>query len=186
MDISSICAVILMRGLDFVRSGSNAIDYLAQIAIGNYRLLPYAIAFWIDHCSRYASGGGTLGPDCPLRHHLTKMHSKHEDCLDSQMCATAQNETQNVADTRQASEPLQLYSNVPVYRLMGDVLSLRNLVSLGIRDTSTGRFKQARLSHYRAMSLQAIDQILKPTSLNTIERFSADSPTHTRKHTYIS
>ena len=139
-----------MRGLDFVRSGSNAIDYLAQIAIGNYRLLPYAIAFWIQHCLRYASGGGTLGPDCPLRHHLTKMHRKHEDCLDTQMCATTRNETQNMADASHTSEPLQLYSNVPVYRLMGDVLSLRNLVNGENRDNSVGRLRHDRQPHCKA------------------------------------
>jgi hypothetical protein len=98
--MSSACVVVITRGLDLLRLESSSIDYLARIASGNYRLLPYAIEFWIEHCSQYASGGGSLGLDRPFQHHLARMHEKHKDCLHALGRITIQVGTQDKTNAR--------------------------------------------------------------------------------------
>jgi hypothetical protein len=137
-----------MRGLELVRLGSNATAYLAVIASGNYRLLPYAIEFWIDHCSQYALGGGCLGLDRPLQRHLARLYEKHKDILHGLGLATPQAASPERAMKDHANEQIKLYSNIPIYGLMADILSLRHLVSQLDGDNSSGKFRLNQLSHH--------------------------------------
>ncbi|RYN19214.1 hypothetical protein AA0119_g12858 [Alternaria tenuissima] len=130
LDISSACVIIIMRGLDLVFLDSGSIDCLARIASGNYRLLPYAIEFWIEHCSQYyASGGGSLGLDRPLQHHMARMYEKHQDYLHTLGRAISQVKTQETAHASDVDGRLEPFSNMPIYGLMADVLHLRRLAS---------------------------------------------------------
>jgi hypothetical protein len=137
--VSSACAVVITRGLDRVRLESSSIDYLTRITSGNYRHLPYAIELWIEHCSQYASGRGSL--DRPFRYHLARMHEKHKDCLHELGPATIQVGTQGRNNASHVDERLELYSNMPIYGLVADVLSLRRLASQLDGDNSSGRFR---------------------------------------------
>ncbi|CAN9372932.1 unnamed protein product [Alternaria alternata] len=129
LDISSACAIVIMRGLDLVCLDSGSIDCLARIASGNYRLLPYAIEFWIEHCSQYYASGGSLGPDRPLQHHMARMYEKHQNYLHTLGRATRQVKTQENAHASDMDGRLEPFFNMPIYGLMADVLLLRGLAS---------------------------------------------------------
>jgi hypothetical protein len=148
--MSSACAVVILRGLELVRLGSNPTAYLALIASGNYRLLPYAIEFWIEHCSQYASGGGSLGLDRPIQLHLARLHEKHRDILHALGLPTSPVALPEGANTGHANEQIRLYSNVPIYGLMADILSLRQLVGRLDADNSSGKFKLNKLSQHES------------------------------------
>jgi hypothetical protein len=143
--MSSACAVVIIRGLELVRLGSDATAYLAVIASGNYRLLPYAIEFWIDHCSQYALGGGCLGLDRPLQRHLARLYEKHKDILHALRLAIPQAASPERAMKDHANEQIKLYSNIPIYGLMAEILSLRQLVSQLDGDNSSGKFRLNKL-----------------------------------------
>jgi hypothetical protein len=137
LDISWACAVVITRSLDLIGLECTSIGYLTRIASGSYRLLPYAIEFWIEHCSQYASGG-RLDLDRLFQQHLARMHEKHNDCLHELGRATTQVATQDRNNANHVDERLQLFSNMPIYGLMADVLSLRQLVGQFDGDNSSG------------------------------------------------
>jgi len=127
--------------------GTNSADHLALIASGNYRLLPYAIEFWIEHCSQYASERGTLGLDQRLQHHLARMHQGHESCLHAHGRAVTQTNLPGETTHSQADERLRLFSNMPIYGLMAGVLDFRRLVGQLDGDNSSGRLELDHLPH---------------------------------------
>lgn len=137
--MSCACIIIIIRGLELVRMGDNSADYLALIASGNYRLLPYAIEFWIEHCLQYASGRD-LRPGRPLQRHLDRLHGTHEDYLHAFGLGTTQNVSPDWTNTTHADERLSLFLNIPIYGLMVNLLSLRHLVSQLDGDNSSGKF----------------------------------------------
>ena len=149
---SSACAIVITRGLDLVRLGSNSTDHLALIASGNYRLLPYAIEFWIEHCSQYASERGTLGLGQRLQHHLARMHEGHESCLHVHGRAVTQTNSPGETNHSQADERLRLFSNMPIHGLMAGVLDFRRLVGQLDGDNSSGRLELDRLPHFISQS----------------------------------
>jgi len=128
-----------MRGLELVCLGSNSTDYLALIASGNYRLLPYAVEFWIEHCLQYASGRD-LRPGHPLQSQLNRLHGTHETHLHTLGLATTQNVSPNWANTTHAEERLKPFLNTLIYGLMADVMGLRQLASELDGDNGSGEF----------------------------------------------
>jgi hypothetical protein len=145
LDISWACAVVITRSLDLLRLESSSIGYLAQIASGNYRLLPYAIEFWIEHCLQYASGG-RLDLDRLFQHHLAQMHEKHKDCLHELGRATIQVATQDNDNADYVDERIQLFTKIPIYGLIADVLSLRQSASQLDGQNSSGMLRLMRHS----------------------------------------
>ncbi|CAN9168468.1 unnamed protein product [Alternaria alternata] len=129
LDILSACAVVITRSLDLVYLDSSSVDYLARIASGHHRLLPYALEFWVEHCLDYASSGGNLSPDGQFQYHLSRIHEKHEECLDALGRATVQVGTQRTAGAGDVDERLDLFSSMPIHKLMADVQNLRLLAS---------------------------------------------------------
>ncbi|EUC41875.1 hypothetical protein COCMIDRAFT_57997, partial [Bipolaris oryzae ATCC 44560] len=85
LDISSACAIIITRSLNLLRFKSNSLEYLTQVASGNYRLLPYAIEFWIEHCSQYASGRDSLDIETYLINNdqtlFSQLSQKYENAI---------------------------------------------------------------------------------------------------------
>ena len=128
-----------MRGLELVRLGSNSTDYLALIASGNCRLLPYATEFWIEHCLQYASGRD-LRPGRPFQRQLDRLHGTHEAYLHALGLATTHNVSSDWANATHAEERLSLFLNIPIYGLMANVLGLRQLVSQFDGDNGSSRF----------------------------------------------
>jgi hypothetical protein len=115
---------------------SSSVDYRAQIVSGKHRLLPYAIEFWIEHCSQYASKAGSLRMDQLFQQHLARMHDKHQQCLHALGRAMTQAQATDKTNT---NVRLQLFSNMPICELMADVLSLRQLASQLDGENSSGR-----------------------------------------------
>lgn len=141
LDISYACTTIITRSLDLVQLESKSDDCLVRIVSGNYRLLPYAIEFWIEHCSQYATSGGSLVLDAPIQTHLNRMYKKHKDYLAALGQATMQARGQDANHISQLDERLKLFSHTAVHELMVDVLSLRLRASQLDGDNSSGKFR---------------------------------------------
>jgi hypothetical protein len=139
LDILSACAVVITRSLDLVCLDSGSVDYLVRIVSGHHRLLPYALEFWIEHCLDYASSRGNLSPDGHFQYHLSRIHEKHEECLDALGRATVQVGTQTAAEASDADERLEQLSSMPVHKLMADVQHLRLLASQSDSNDRSGR-----------------------------------------------
>jgi len=127
LDLSSICAITLTRGLDLLRSGDMSAG-LAQIASGNYRLLPYALEFWIEHCSRYAVSRDSLEVESPLTYHLTRLHDAHEHCLRS-VKGAEELQASGEATISQPEDRLRPFAGIPAQNLMKEVLRIRLIAS---------------------------------------------------------
>jgi hypothetical protein len=130
-----------MRSLDLVHPDYSYMEYLGKIASGSYRLLPYALEFWIEHCSQYASGGGSLGPDRPLQHHMARLHMKHQDCLHIHGRAIDHVQMQENLCANHVDERIEPFSEMPICALMADVLNLRRLIAEFDSDNSSGMFR---------------------------------------------
>jgi hypothetical protein len=139
LDILSACAVVITRSLDLVYLDSGSVDYLVRIASGHHRLLPYALEFWIEHCLDYASSGGDLSPDGQFQYHLSRIHKKHVECLDALGRATVQVGTQGTAGASDVDDRLELFSSMPIHKLMADVQYLRLLASQSDGNDRSGR-----------------------------------------------
>jgi hypothetical protein len=55
LDISSACISTIKRGLDLLPLELDHADTLSRIVRGNYRFLPYASKFWVEHCLSYTT-----------------------------------------------------------------------------------------------------------------------------------
>lgn len=176
----SACAIVIARGFELLRLENSSIDHLGRVASGNYRLLPYAIEFWIDHCMRYASVGGNLGPDRPFQYHVTRMCETHKECMHA-LGHVIQVDTKDEPKVTLVDEQLGLFLNTPIHCLMSDVLRFRRVASQLNDDNRSGRFR-FRIStlldafHWLTIGLQ----ISRPTLSTTTARSSANLPKCTK------
>jgi len=111
------------------------------------------------------------------------MHEGHEICLRALGRTTIQTNSPGGTNHSQADEPLRHFSNMPVYRLMADVLDFRRLVGQLDDEDSSGKFELDRSPECIS---QSPFQISGLTSSTTTEHSSADSPTYTRAPSCIS
>jgi hypothetical protein len=118
--------------------GNSSSDSLAQIATGNYRLLPYAIEFWIEHCFLYANAGGFLNHENPLSHYLARLYDAHNQCQQRLGTSAIQVDKTVEAQHSHADDRLECFSQMPIQELMKDVLCLRQLASRFDGENSTG------------------------------------------------
>ncbi|KAJ6285479.1 hypothetical protein J3E71DRAFT_373608 [Bipolaris maydis] len=137
LDISSACAIIITRSLDLLRFESNSLECLAQVASGHYRLLPYAIEFWIEHCLQYASGRVSLGMEQQFQDRLTQMHETHQNCRHALGRTVNQVETREQINDSNLDERVRLFSGMKIYQLIVDLLNLRLLASKLDGDSSS-------------------------------------------------
>jgi hypothetical protein len=137
--MSSACAVVLARGFELLRLKDSSIGHLTRIASGHYRLLPYAIEFWIDHCMRYASAGGSLGPDRPFQYHVARLCETHNECMHA-LGHVIQVDIQDEPNVGLVDKQLGLFVNTPVHCLISEVLRFRRVASQPHDDNSPGRF----------------------------------------------
>lgn len=135
LDLSSVCVITLIRGLGLLHPKDTPVD-LVRIVRGSHRLLPYALEFWIEHCSNYASQEGYLGVANPLSRHLTRLHNTHEDAsnhLNRLENSCAPNEPLN----SEGDDQLKAFSHMPIHEIMKGVLHVRRLT--GQRRCENGR-----------------------------------------------
>ena len=81
LDISLVSAAILLRSLHLASGDSSFSSNQITVATGSYRLLPYALEYWIEHCLLYTSMEGTIGPNQALPYRLTQLREKHDQIL---------------------------------------------------------------------------------------------------------
>lgn len=180
LDITCACAVIITRALDLTLLADDNYDNLAKIARGNYRLLPYAIEFWIEHCSQYAMSGGNLHLDAPIQNHIAALFEKHTHCSDGLGTATSmQALLQSPNNPGQVDDQLELFSNTPIHALVAQVLSLRRLVRQLDGDDISGKFVSNALNANEQLSTQ-ITQTSKHTSSTTIKPSLVDFLVYTK------
>ncbi|USP82247.1 hypothetical protein yc1106_09521 [Curvularia clavata] len=128
-DLSSVCAIVITRALNLLLLDKNSTDYLCHLVSGKYRLLAYALEFWIEHCLQHAFERGSLGTDQPLQHHLAQMHEKHMEVCNAVQRTSTPVRTQDANDLNHKDDRLEAFSNMPIHGLMIDVLRLRRLTS---------------------------------------------------------
>lgn len=125
LDISSACAATLMRGLDLLHPEAAPSYNLVRIASGGYRLLPYALEFWIEHCLLYALTGGPLDLDHPLPRHLTHLRNKHDQLSQRPDPGEIKYPCPSEAFGSQLADRLKVWAHVPIHDLMRGVLRAR-------------------------------------------------------------
>ena len=133
--------VVITRSLDLLCVDSGSVTNFARIVSGHHRLLPYALEFWIEHCLEYASERENLGLDQAIQHHLDQLYEKHKSSLHAVGCNAVQTATQTETNVSYGDERLELFSGMPIYGLMADVLQLRRLDRKKNDDRSVGKFR---------------------------------------------
>lgn len=122
-----MCAVTLTRGLLLLRQGEDSADLVA-IGSGAYRLLPYALSFWIHHCILFAAAGRHCAIGYPLPRHLTRLFYQHEQISGGfKDGGSSANPTE--PQSKQQDDQLQSFANLPIYALMKAVIHIKRLVS---------------------------------------------------------
>jgi hypothetical protein len=149
LDLASVCVVTLVRGLGLLRPGTRS-DNHARIASGSYRLLPYTLEFWIEHCFLYTSEGGALGLNCSLMRHLTRLSDAHR-LLSTSLNCPGNDETPADDELGQQAEKLQPFSHLPAHGLMKEVLRTRRLAIE--RGCETGQGKCRFISCFHSSRL---------------------------------
>ena len=140
LNISFSCSTTLIRGLDLLHQDPAQPKHFVQIASGAYRLLPYALEYWIEHCLRYAASGGPLHLEHPISRRLTELWGKH-----SQLLQTFEGGKPTYTNSSQAFNELPLdnrlkyMAHLPIYDLMSEVLRVRWLVGEQLCENGEGR-----------------------------------------------
>lgn len=75
--MSLVCATTLFNSLDLLHPNASLSENRVRIATGTYRLLPYALEYWIEHCLLYAAKESTVSLNQQYLHQLTRLHEKH-------------------------------------------------------------------------------------------------------------
>jgi hypothetical protein len=114
-----------MRGLDLLRPEAAPSYNLVQIASGTYRLLPYALESWIEHCLFYASSGGPLTLDHLLSCRLTRLRNKHDQLSQRLDISELENSGSFEVSESKLDDRLQLLAHIPIHNLMKGVLYVR-------------------------------------------------------------
>jgi hypothetical protein len=146
LDLSSVCVVILVRGLGLLRPRTNS-DSHARLANGSYRLLPYALKFWIEHCSMYASKGGTLSANCPLAKHLSRLHEAHR------LLSRSLNKPLSLVTEALQDADLQNYARLPAHTLMVEVRRIQRLASENGYENGPGTCEESPFDHSVSTSI---------------------------------
>ena len=105
---------------------------------GLYRLLPYALEFWIEHFLQYASNYGCVEEDQPLVRHLSALRSKHDHIL--QIVGKPESKFSHDATPDDSLDGrLRLVSHLSIYGLIRELLSLRRTIRQMKFENGTGR-----------------------------------------------
>jgi hypothetical protein len=126
-----------VRGLNLSSPVSRP-DNLVRIATGSYRLLPYALEFWIEHWLQYASAGGVLDIGQFGSTSLSQLHDTHEQLSensdpDDSSCGSVE------AMEDHLDHRLKLFAHMPVHDLMRRVLHARKTSSQQQCETWEGK-----------------------------------------------
>jgi hypothetical protein len=145
LDISMACVSTIRRGLDILHLEVLEADSLMKIVNGKYRLLAYALEFWLEHCLCYASTGGFVDVGQRLCICLTELYdahrqyTRHSDIVAS--CSLLDESVEIKAD----DDRVDLYAHMPIYHLMKEVLRVRRSASRQLCANGEGKFKHVNL-----------------------------------------
>jgi hypothetical protein len=146
LDISSACAATLIRGLDLLHPEAAPSYNLVRVVSGSYRLLPYALEFWIEHCLLYASTGGPLDLDHLFSRHLTQLRNKHDQLSRRLDTGEIENPSPLEASQSQPDDRLKLLAHIPIHALMRGVLNARWSASQLLCENGEGKPRYRTLS----------------------------------------
>jgi hypothetical protein len=122
-DLSISCIQTIIKGLDLLRYNRIPSDRFPLIAGGTYRLLPYALDFWIHHCLVHADQSGGIKMENPLLDKLQQLCNKHDEQKPTIVNATSPDSratTSSKLDGR-----LVHFINHPIHGIMRSVLNAR-------------------------------------------------------------
>jgi hypothetical protein len=122
LDLAMISVVTLSKGLELVRPNITFSEVLFQTASCNYRLLFYALEYWVEHCFQYASSSPRL--HSTFTRHLDYLHEKHSRLAQLLGIPSPANESLDELDER-----LRLFSQTPAQFLMREQLVNSQLTS---------------------------------------------------------
>ncbi|KAF2678067.1 hypothetical protein K458DRAFT_377432 [Lentithecium fluviatile CBS 122367] len=126
LHMSLSCATTLIRGLDLLHQSADPSAHHMRIVSGIYRLLPYALEYWIEHCLRYAASGGSLEPECLLSRRLAELRDKHSQCLQtSESVELANTNSLEAFDEWPPDDRLKHMAHLSIHGLMREVLRVR-------------------------------------------------------------
>jgi len=142
LDISFACITTLIRGFDLLRLDDGHFERKARIATGAYRLLPYALEYWIEHCLLYATNEILVDLNQLLLSRLTQLRVKHDQLL--QGIGNGETSHPNACDTSKVFENklenrTKLIAHLPIHDLIRRVLHVRWLTSQQLCKNGEGK-----------------------------------------------
>jgi hypothetical protein len=145
LDIAFACTTVLSRGLDLLCSDLMLPDNLVRIASGIYRLLPYALEYWIEHCLLFAMQAVPLGTDHILSRQLSYLDDKHGHVVQRLKHAEDVGPVPFDSSKSPSDDRLRLIEHLPTYDLMSKVLHVRWLADQHVCENGEGKL------HFRSV-----------------------------------
>ncbi|ORY00158.1 hypothetical protein BCR34DRAFT_606363 [Clohesyomyces aquaticus] len=131
-DLAFACTTVLLSGLALVDPGMTPVKRLVKVGGGLYRLLPYALEYWIDHVLLYVSSGASLDRNHRLAQHLSRLRVEHDRLLTLIGRSKGPLENPNeIATPNPGDLRLQLLSHLYIHDLIQDVLHFRHQSAQG-------------------------------------------------------
>lgn len=118
-----------MKGLDLLQRNIGQTEISAQVVSGSYRLLPYAMEFWIEHCLLYSKSAGTSGVDRVILNLLSLLQRKHDSLAQALHHESRRHEVSANSSGTEVDEQTGPCAGWPAQMLMRDSLRTRTFVS---------------------------------------------------------
>ncbi|KAH7068353.1 hypothetical protein BKA63DRAFT_112495 [Paraphoma chrysanthemicola] len=130
LDIASASVGLLVKGLKLLMPTVGQADVLVKIAGGSYRLLTYALEFWIEHCLLYVTSVGYSGVQEVLSERMARLQEEHDYMVRRLHHTVHQRHADALPSETEVDQRVDLYTDRPAQTIMRDHLLTRKLVSL--------------------------------------------------------
>ncbi|KAH7092298.1 hypothetical protein FB567DRAFT_235606 [Paraphoma chrysanthemicola] len=131
LDIASASVGLLVKGLEFLMPNIEQSDVMAKVAGGSYRLLTYAIDFWIEHCLLYITSVGDFTAQGLLLEWLARLQDKHDHIIRGLHHTAHVPDADALPSDTEVDRRLHLYAGRPAQTIMRHTLTTRQFVSRG-------------------------------------------------------
>jgi hypothetical protein len=140
LNISFSCVTTLIRGLELFHHSAAPSDHLIRIAGGTYRLLPYALEYWTEHCLQYAANNDSREPGSLLLGRLNELRMNHNKFLEISRSGEVATPQSLISSKEYPSDDrLKYMSHLPIKHLMGEVLRVRWLAGQQLCENGEGK-----------------------------------------------